>query len=108
MSVRNAVSSSGVSECAQRGQSGFKGNSTVQKNTRALVSLHSQIDASEGKDIAGHFTDGATKAQESGILVNQIKYYFVRVDEQNGDKFRLIIGKKGATGVTIYKTEQGG
>ena len=78
------------------------------KNWYTLVSLHSQIDASEGKDIAGHFTDGATKAQESGILVNQIKYYFVRVDEQNGDKFRLIIGKKGATGVTIYKTEQGG
>ena len=56
-----------------------------------------QVDQAEGKTLVSHFNDGATKAMASGILVNKMKYMFIKSDD------RLLIGKKGSTGVSIYK-----
>ncbi|XP_072033643.1 profilin-2-like [Amphiura filiformis] len=64
------------------------------------------IDQPEGAALASHFKDGAAKAMASGIHVNKVKYMFIKKDELlSGEDYRLLIGKKGPTGVSIYKSD---
>ncbi len=68
-----------------------------------------QIDPAEGAKLAGHFKDGASKAMASGIVVNQVKYMFIKKDEfgSSDNDYRVLIGKKGPGGVSIYKSDKG-
>ncbi|KAL7713912.1 Profilin-1 [Entamoeba marina] len=56
----------------------------------------------EATAIAGAVSSNITGLQTSGVTIGGVKYLVNRVDADDG----LAMGKKGAAGISIYKTNQ--